>query len=112
MARKKRRLKGVTQDDAIDAAAIVEGHCPKKWKTKQYVPICKKAAMRFLDELGQRGTSPKAIMDAANATDAWCASHYKTGGEKGQYRRVCETVVGGFIRVLSKKRPGLEGRRR
>lgn len=106
--RKKRRLKGVTVDDAIDAAALVEGHCPKKWKTKQYVPICKKAASKFLDELGARGTSPKAIMDAANATDKHCQETYGTG----QYRRVCETVVGGFIRTLAKKRPGLEGRRR
>jgi len=105
--KKKRRLRGVTADDALEAVAAIERFCPERFKTKQYIPVCKGAALKFLDELAARGTTPKAIMDSANATDKHCET-YKTG----QYESVCKRVVGGFIRQLAKKRPGLAGRRR
>jgi hypothetical protein len=109
MARnRKSRLRGVTQDDAIAVAARIHELCPKRWRTKQYVQICKKAADVFLSELGKRGTHHRAIADAANATDKHCAETYTTG----QYRRVCERISGGFIRLLATRRPGLQGRRR
>ena len=58
MARKrKRRLRGLTQDDVIHTVekALTEG-CTKKWKTKQYHTICKKVSQVFLDEVGKHGT--------------------------------------------------------
>lgn len=109
MARSKRRLKGVTQDDVI---TIVENAtsraCEKKWKTKQYVPICKKAAETFLEEVGKAGTSRKGIIHSANVVTQMCVRDYKTP----QYFRICERAGAGILRALIAKRPGLEGRRR
>jgi len=106
---KKRRLKGVTQDDVISTVEqAVNSSCAKQWKTKQYVPICKKAAETFLTEVGKRGTSRKGIIDSANAVTEMCVKDYKTG----QYFRICERAAAGILRRIITKRPGLEGRRR
>lgn len=107
MAKRRRILHGVTHEDAVEAAQRIYNFCPMRWKTKQYVSICRKAAGIFLSELERRGTSRQAIADAANATDRHCETTY---ARTDQYRRVCEKISGSFIRVLAEKRPGLEGR--
>lgn len=114
MARKKRRLKGLTQDDVIQTVekALVEG-CSKKWKTKQYHTICKKVSQTFLDEVGKHGTSRAGIIQAANAASESC-KRYKDFTEPGygDYFRTCERSVAGLVRHLAMKKPGLEGRRK
>lgn len=107
MARKKKRRLGVvTESDVITAAVAVETYCPTLYKTKQYIPICKSVAGKFVDEIASRGTSPRAIADTANTIEAWCGSKFKTP----QYSRVCTAMTGNMVRAISKQEGRREGR--
>lgn len=104
--KKRRRLAAVTQDDVLNAAAAVEAYCPVLYKTKQYVPICKGVAGKFVDEIASRGVSPQGVAATANAVESWCATKFKTP----QYGRVCIKMSENMVRAITKQEAKREGR--
>lgn len=101
---KKHRLRGVTEDDVIEAGASTESKVCRTYKTKQYISVCKIVVDRLLTEVGARGTSPSAIRDSVNAVDRACGE-YKTE----QYKSVCVRAVGSYVREIAVRKPGLAG---
>lgn len=104
MAKKRHRLRGVTEDDVVEAASATNEKVCNAYKTKQYISVCKIVVDRFTGEIAERGTAPSAIRDSANAVDRAC-DRYKTE----QYRSVCVRAVGGYVRAIAARKPGLAG---
>jgi hypothetical protein len=104
--KRRRSLKGVTQDDVSKTVSHILNVCPKRWKTKQYEPICRSVAAIFSEGIQKHGTSKGGILKAINEADSMCQTY------NPQYRRVCEKMAAGIVRNLAARRPGLEGRRK
>lgn len=109
MARKIRGLGEISPDNIRTAAGKTIAYCVKHFKTKQYVSTCSVIANKMLKILLNRAPdiTHRDVAAAANIADRKCASYGRQ-----DYGKVCFKVVGGFIRMLSKSNPGLEGRRR
>ena len=108
MAR-KRRLGEITGDNLRAAANTTIQYCLKHYKTPQYVSACSVTANKMLKGLLDRlpDITHRDVSAVANIAERKCSNY-----RREDYGRVCFKVVGGFIRMLSKTNPGLQGRRR
>jgi len=115
MARRKRRIRmgAIDRDDIMNAAGKMKHFCLKKWDTKQFVSACSKTVDVMTKNLLAQGPELTAhnVAAAANKTDKKCESYKADRRGRNQYGSVCFRVVGGFIRLLSQSKPGLQGRR-
>lgn len=104
----------IDRDDIMAASAKMKGFCLKKWDTKQFVSACSRTVEVMTKNLLAQGSELTAhnVAAAANKTDKKCASYKSDAKGRNQYGSVCYRVVGGFIRLLSQSKPGLQGRRR
>lgn len=99
-------LGAISDNDLLDAIIRVESYCPRKWKTTQYVPICRKTVRVFFDKIADQKLSKasprettEAILSVANEVDRYCRDTYS----QDQYRSVCTRVVAGLVRELARK---------
>jgi hypothetical protein len=110
MARKRKiRLGEMDRDIVMEAAGKVTKYCLAHFKTKQYVSTCAKTIDIMTKSIIKHSPNilPRDIAVAANVADVKCAKY-----KRKDYGRVCFRVVGGYIRTLSKLRPGLQGKNR
>lgn len=113
MARKRRRLGAIGRDEIMIAAGKMKGHCLNRWKTRQFISTCSRTVDRMTKALLNQGPELTShnVANAANEVDKKCAKYSPDKYGRNQYGTVCFKVVAGFIRQLTIKNPGLQGRR-
>lgn len=97
----------ITKRDVVVVWDEMKHFCGAKWTKAQSKKVCLKAAHTMTKELMDKGTVLNAgnVAAAANVVDGACQKYSKDN------KRICGRAVGSFIRRLSRRSPGLQGRR-